>query len=341
LKGNLKRKPTLADEFIESNLGFVHKKQIMAAKQDLLEAKRFVLDESAALYVAEMITEYPRIIADAQDFAIPPFTKTWIEFPFTAFWETINKIPSDATADSQIGFLITGNRVRVVVGGKSSLDASLMPHEYYLWHPMTVEEELEFVQRVGTSRLQLDFLYWGEAVNKLIDEKDKEGLRALRENHRIHYEETDPERAKMVWDKIIMQSGGDLRNIIAVLLFLNRTREIQVVDAVPHARGMIKNKASTYLSYHKIGFKLNPEPLLKKLVPGEGTWRKLHDVRGHFCHDKRSREAGKLWCGHEWVEYEPLKWVCHQCYGKRWWRHEHKRGNEEKGLVMTEYQVTK
>jgi hypothetical protein len=184
-------------------------------------------------------------------------------------------------------------------------------------------------------------LYWGEAINKLYAEKDKEGLRALRQNHRIHFPEKNPETAKMLWDKIVMQSGGDLRNIIAILLFLNRTREIQVVDAVPHARGMIKNKASTYLSYNKITIKLNPGPLIKKLVPGEGTWRKLHDVRGHFCHDKRAREAGHLWCSHEWIEFEPLKWSCERCNGKRWWRNEHKRGHDEKGIVISEYEVTK
>lgn len=337
----MKRTPTLADQFIQTKLDGFYKNQTKAAQQDILEAKRFILDEQAALYVADMIKEYPRIIADAQDFAIPPFTKTWIEFPFAPFWESINGLESDDNADGTMGFLITGNRVRVIVGGKTHTDGMLMPHEYHLWNPMSIDEELDLVHKVNTSRIQLDMLYWGEAINKLYAEKDKEGLRALRENHRIHFPEKDPETASMLWDRVIMKSGGDLRNIIAILLFLNRTREIQIVDAVPHARGIIKNKASTYLSYNKITIKLNPAPLLKKLVPGEGIWRKLHDVRGHFCHDKRAREAGHLWCTHEWIEFEPLKWSCERCNGKRWWRNEHKRGSDEKGIVISEYNVVK
>lgn len=338
----MKRKPILADEFLQSKPEGFNKQKALATKQDLIEAKRFVMDEEAALYVADMIKEMPRVIADAQDFAIPPFTKTWIEFPFVSFWEAINGMPSAKDADTQMGFLITGNRVRVIVGRNySGGNAILLPHEYHLWAPMTVEEEIELVQRVGISRIQLDYIYWGEAVNKLIVEKDREGLYALRENHRIHFPEQNIEKAQILWREVIMQSGGDLRNIIAILLFLNRTREVQIVNSVPHARGMIKNKASTFLSHHVITLKLNPKPLLKKLVPGEGTWRRLHDVRGHFCHDKRAREAGHLWCSHDWVENEPLKWSCERCHGKRWWRHEHKRGHEEKGLITSEYKVKK
>lgn len=335
----MKRVPTLADEFVHAKIDGLYKQKTQAARQDLLEAKRFILDEQAALYIADMIKEYPRIVADAQDFAIPPFAKTWIEFPFAPFWETINERTSDKDSDNKMGLLITGNRVRIIVGGKTQTEGMLMPHEYHLWNPMSVEEELELVQRVGVSRIQLDMLYWGEAINKLYEEKDKEGLRALRNNHRIHFVEKESEKAIMIWDKIILQSGGDLRNIIAILLFLNRTREIQTIDAVPHARGMIKNKASNYLSYNKITLKLNPSPLIKKLIPGEGTWRKLHDVRGHFCHDKRAREAGHLWCSHEWIECEPLKWTCERCQGKRWWRSEHQRGNDEKGVIISEYKV--
>lgn len=335
----MKRKPTLADELLQSKSITFNKHMLQPAKNDLLEAKRFILDDQAALYIAEMIKEVPRIIADAQDFAIPPFAKTWIEFPFLSFWEEINGFPPDDTADAKMGFLITGNRVRIVVGGRDEGTAILMPHEYHLWHPMSLEEELRFVQKMGVSRMQLDHLFWGEAANRLTQEKDKEGLRALRENHRLHYIPQNTPADHQIWDQVILKSAGDLRNIIAILLFLNRTREIQIVDAVPHARGMIKNKASTYLSHSKITLKLNPGPLLKKLVPGEGTWRKLHDVRGHFCHDKRAREAGHLWCSHEWIEFEPLKWTCERCNGKRWWRNEHKRGNDEKGVIISEYKV--
>jgi hypothetical protein len=66
-------------------------------------------------------------------------------------------------------------------------------------------------------------------------------------------------------------------------------------------------------------------------VAHSGITKRLHDVRGHFCHDKRARQTGEQWCGHDWVEYEPLRWKCERCGGKRWWRNEHQRGDVEKG----------
>ena len=47
--------------------------------------------------------------------------------------------------------------------------------------------------------------------------------------------------------------------------------------------------------------------------------------------------------GDWWTEYEPLRWKCQTCGGKRWWRREHTRGSfAEAGAVgVQEYAVTR
>lgn len=346
-----KRQPRLCDLLLSTPpMSVLPKAFVESTMQGVREAKRFVLDDEAALLVAEMIRDMPRVIADAQDFAIPPFTKMWIEFPFKRFWETITGRAADIDTDTQIGFLIMGTIVREVMMADGEYPEAglvgIMPLEYHLHHPLSFEEELAFCARVGTSRGQLDYLFWGESALQFYDPQtapvadNKEALKSLRRNHGFHMYPMKPGIPdRVIWDQVIMRSGGSLRNLIAILLFLNRTRDMQVVVDVPHQQTMIGRKPGVLLRHSVIRLSLSPKPRLLTLVPGQGLWRRMHDVRGHFCHNARAREAGHLWCAHEWEETAPLHWHCIKCDGQRWWRKEHKRGHEDKGLVTSEYDV--
>lgn len=332
-----KREPLLCDKLLLTGMDLVGKNFLESTKQNVREAKRFVLNKEATIFIAEMLRDMPRIIADAQDFAIPPFHKTWVEFPFLDFWRVINGREPDADADAKIGFLFVGNTVRVVTGGQDEdKEALVLPVEYHLWKPLSLEDEIKCVKDWGTSRGMLDYVFWGESVNHFRDDPDKEGLRALRNNHSMYIPDAAMSK-DMLFDRIIMRSAGDLRNIIAMLLFLNRTRDLQSSREVPHQQAMRGGKPGVLLKHSVITLKLNPGERLQNLVAGHSVWKRLHDVRGHFCHNKVARESS---CMHaEWVEYEPLKWKCEKCGGLRWWRKEHKRGHEEKGLVTSEYRV--
>lgn len=184
-------------------------------------------------------------------------------------------------------------------------------------------------------------------------EWDRAGLRALRANHTVRIAPTVPGRTT-VYDlandprsSLINGSGGDLRNIVALLLFLNRTANIQVQSEMPHGEGFISGKLKPLLSHRVIKIKLDPQPRFMRLCAGLGVKRRLHDVRGCFCHDKVAREGCPHGEEHEgdfgdwWEEYEPLRWRCTHCGGKRWWRHEHKRGHGQLGETIQRYEVTK
>jgi hypothetical protein len=336
----LKRKPTLADMFLATSkkhelfLPHFHETTV----DNLRQAHRFVIDDEAIRYIGEMIRDMPRIIADAQDFAIPPFQKTWIEFNARLLFRTITGIEPDPNGDENLGYLIVGPVVRVIAGMDDGTHSpEVLPLQYKMFQPWSLDEELKFSATTRISRLNLDAMFWGSTAGMFLNERDKVGLRALRENHSMelcckdHYKEH-------IMDQLAVGQAGDLRNVIAILLFLNRMNNDIYERHVPLAQTVIRARTAPLLKHTVITIKLNPIPKLRKLCAGEGVWRRLHDVRGHYCHNKEARYSG---CMHEWEETRPLHWECTlKCGGMRWWRHEHKRGHEEKGIVTSEYKVT-
>jgi hypothetical protein len=344
----LKRQPLLADLFLASKkIAGIPNQFWDTTRENLMMAKRFVLDEDAARYCAEMVRRAPRIIADAQDFALRPFEQMWIEFPFRVYWEEMHKKAADATSDERLGYLFIGPIVRVIteahqpvpVPGGFSSKTMVSPLQYHLNQPWSFETQIKMAEKYGTSRLGFDALYWGSAYNQFVREQDMAGLHSLRENHSFSIEWTG-ETLINTFHELSNGSAGDLKNIIALLLFLNRTSKTQTIRELPPERRMIHAKPSVLLRHSVITLKVNPVPKLLKLAAGEGVFRRLHDVRGHFCHNEQARTAE---CEHEWREIDGhhlLQWRCTSCQGMRWWRKQHRRGHEELGRVTSTYQVT-
>lgn len=362
----MKREPTLADRILGSDIDIhmIAGKYHQSRLDSLRMAKRFVLDTAAVRYMAKMLLTSPRIVADAGDYAIPAFDRMWVEFPARPFFEALG-YATDDTSDTQIGYLYHGPLVNSFAATDEGIPL-MSPVEYLLHHPMTMEQELAIAESLGTSRVGLDFWFWGDSaraftggrreVNTEIDTWDTEGMRVLRDSHTARLCPFHPDfleaRRKHnekppILSSLIQGSGGDLRNAVALLLFLNRTADIQYQVDVPMGRGIFRRRVRPLLPYRTVTLKLDPGPRLVKLSAGLGIKRRLHDVRGHFCHDQVARagcphgqEYQGDW-GEWWVETDVLSWTCQRCHGKRWWRKEHKRGDSKLGEVGHEYQVTR
>lgn len=375
----MKRQPLLIDQLLASKdwqetYDRSFRERVI---EGLYMAKRFVLDQQAAEYIGQMMRKMPRIIADAQDFAIPPFQRMWIEYPARTLFKAVTGAESSADSDVTVGYLFDGPLVRVaMLGEKPSGPPGVMPIEYVMNRPFTVREEMRLAEKLGFSRALLDVFYWGDSfkylreemqeklhstdfleqdeARKLTDEdlrfvtgqldgaeSARQALRALRATHSFRLVPT-PNRAvsdRDIWDFVSEGSAGDLRNIIGILLFLNRTQDIQYVRDVGFAGAMVNRKPTRLLPHKVISLKVDPMPRLKRLCVGEGITRRLHDVRGHFCHNEVARTSG---CQHpDWEEFKPLHWRCPQCRGVRWWRKEHHRGKLERGVVSASYAVTR
>ena len=342
-----KRDRLAADVFLAKTKGgyLINKKTLAHTKDVLRTAKRFVLDEEASRYAGEMIRAVPKAIVHAQEFALQPFKQMYVEFDAQALWQAVNPDHMmDPGGDGRVGFLYDDGRVYVIAGlwkndGQhiKKDEAVLLPISYRLFKPMTFEEEMYFAELAGVSRLGIDAFFWGSAINDI----DKEEWRSFREHHSLRLE-FDPvaaeEYVRVTTQTLFHECLGDLRNIIALLLFLNRTSKTRIEDHVPVRYSMIGTKPSALLSHSVIHFNLNPKPLFLESWGTGSAWRREHDVRGHFCHNKEAREG---FCRHEWSEYDVNHWRCMKCAGMKWWRKEHKRGHKDKGSMMTTYEVHK
>jgi hypothetical protein len=352
-----KREPLLADKFLalgyhpEDTSGVVTKAFWQTTCSNLKLAKHFVFDRQATEYCAALLKQEPRIVADAQDFAIPPFERTYIEIDFTAWYRVLAGREPDGHADIRMGYLIVKNEVRCL--SESLEGVGLSPISYRLNEPFTLEEEVKLCRQLQISRSKLDLFFWAESAFTFtrvenvdgrreahVDhEWQKEGLRSLRANHGFAFNLPPHRSLPKIWDRFYESSAGDLRNIIGLLLFLNRTSKTRYETEAPLLPGRwIGCKQATLLRHRVISFSVNPVPRLLKLAAGESIRRRLHDVRGHLCHNEVARTNLH---DHEWEESEEnhLRWSC-SCGGLRWWRKPHMRGHEERGLVTSEYRVT-
>lgn len=388
----VKREPLLVDKWLADSETIGTRKFTETTKDSLRLAKRFVLDDQATRYCAEVIREAPRIIADAQDFAIPPYHRTYIEFPFKTWFRGITGREPDGTSDDRVGYLFVGNTLRVLVSTDKGVNADrplLYPLEYELWRPWSDDEQLAAMKLYDVNPVSMDIFFWGESAlrylpgewvtnqtfdvdtekachasetghvvhvlknikdrfgekefNEHAGEWDAAGLRSLRENHRFTMvlRDKDKGREPEFWKILCQGSSGELRNAIALLLFLNRTQKIRVEREEPMLTNrMYKRRLIPLLKHRVITLHVDPKPRLLKLVAGEGIRRRLHDVRGHFCHNRIARESHHE---HEWIEAQEghmseMQWYC-ECGALRWWRHEHQRGAIQQGIVNAEYKV--
>jgi hypothetical protein len=356
LQVTIKRQPLMADLLLSrkpQNFPAVRREQ-ERIRNYLLGAKRFVLDFDGVAYAAEIIRRNPQMIAKNVEFAIPPFPSMYVEFSFLVFYKELTGREPDRMADATMGYLIHGPHVFVITNGRGETDPVIMPWYYHLNKTWTLQEEINASELMGTSRGGLDAFFWGESLNILSEDE----RRVFRANHSMWMlpvadggkEESALTVLRKLWANVYDTSAGDLRNITALLLLLNRSGNVRYdLPMGPH-RAMIRNKPRAFLSHSVVKFKLNPVKRVLQGGRGLGAWRREHDVRGHWCRDKyaRAAEEPKQSCAkdkfdeptHDWHEYDVNEYACVKCKGKRWWRKSCKRGTREKGVVRTIYEVT-
>jgi hypothetical protein len=346
MNSKVKREPLLCDLYLasapKSKKGLAYTDEgwriVKGLGDQLLEAKRFVLDDTASMYLGEMIRDVPEAVAYGQQFAIPPFKKMWIEFPYEPFFKVVAEGSLDSTSDNRIGYLFLGNRIYVLAQGRASGSAAVMPLCYLLNEPFDLKTELKFCGDVGVSRLSIDHFFWGRSSQVL----EPEASRSLRANHSIKcfFDQSSSINSVKAFRTISSGSAGDLRNALALLILLNRTSKLQIHYDIGPDRVVLKGKVRALLRHSKVVLKMNPVPRFKRIAKGPVSfWKRLHDVRGHFCLNREAREAESAGHLHDWVEQGYRKWRCMGCPGLKWWRKEHQRGHKEKGTVVTDYEV--
>jgi hypothetical protein len=142
------------------------------------------------------------------------------------------------------------------------------------------------------------------------------------------------------------QSRGELRNIITMLLLLNEPSVAQYLAETPKYKTFHRGKSTSYFAHTVVTINLEQAREYIR-TNGFGSQKRRHQVRGHYCLNFDAHEYEKIGCVHNWqVDFHrdddpdnPNHWVCATCGGKRWWRHEHVRGDATIGYVQKTYNV--
>lgn len=326
-------------------------------------AHRFVFDKAASRTMARVGRDMPDLIAEQMRFAVAPFEPTWIEIDGEEHYRTLTGQQPDFTADARIGYLISHNLVRCFALGFLDMDgqrpprdrAGMAPLAYKLNTPWPEHDQRQFCAKWGLTAHLLDAAFWGSsAANPIVAEPGARYRSVLRHAHTPVV--LPSSRGDLVVHKpdgirrMLIDSAGELRMILAALLLLNRPARPPVYSAVQPGRGWIGNKHRPYLSHSVVTLDLSEGPVLRPVFEGQGvgTKKRHHAVRHHYAHHWGERARG---CVHDWerhaeypaaVESDPerhCRWTCKRCETLRWRRQAHSRGTAAEGLVLTSYEV--
>jgi len=383
-----KRRPTLADRFIARKYSdwerAVHPKTIDQLKRSARNARRFVLTEDATRRIGEVITTIPDLLIREHQFARAPYDLTWIEFPSHVLWEMFRaRHPAAYTSagiwgdpeasDHTIGYLIDHERVNIICGGTVADPDTLpniLPIQYRLHTEWDAADQTEYARRAGLIPPEdLEMYLWGSTWvdlkkatrDELINRNTAEFLPVNPLHHNAQRWLDDGEMRDAVRGSV-----GELRNIIALLLVMNRPSLTRYVRTFPNSRGFYKGKILPFLAHTTVTMDLDARPTLQLIgtPAGEEVSRRRHEVKGHYKHDQTSRQYSRIaGCIHEyqpthgpkedWAPWPdapigmpgepgvPRNWVCSECGGKRWWQKDSERGTAEKGFLAHDgYDVT-
>lgn len=351
-----KREPLLADLFLASDVmnEFAHALKpgfLSNVRNALYQAKRFVLDEKATEYIAEVVATAPETIAMAQDFALLPFPVMYIELPdFRKWYRQTNGFDAMTDSDQKVGYLFIGPRAYSLgLTAESNRDWApgpakpvVVPIEYRLNEPFRPGERESMAHLMAIEPEALEMVFWGSSYDTVAKTQWADSLigrHSMDSMLRPEALKTFNRETRMFF---AMSNAGDLRNMLAFLLFLNRTSQCTYMNEVPMGRQMIRNKPRTLLSHSVVTIDVAKAPSVRRVFIGVsgGSWKREHDVRGHFCVGKTARESHLCNGLHDWQEYDVNQWKCTQCGGLKWWRKDCRRGTKNKGRVHTTYEVT-
>ena len=150
-------------------------------------------------------------------------------------------------------------------------------------------------------------------------------------------------------DALELLTQSTLRNIVAVLLLLNRPSVVTFGETAPRRRGLLKGREAVYMEHTTVSIDVDPAPVLRRLgTPAEAaTPKRRHEVRRTWCHDAPYRAGTERGCVHAWAPHPDhdaaagTNWLCGGCGGHRWQREAHMRGDATRGFVAKDYVVKK
>ena len=318
------------------------------------KARRFVFDEEASAFAGRFIRDFGPALLENLQFAIPPFENCYIEYHLDTLLDTIRlrktdelqvepfvkdgvffgRVPKkNADVDERIGHLILNNSVVTFVENSKG-DASL--------YPVAVRLHAETYSRGAFSADLEDDKFRKMAYTLGSTCRD---LRRVREEtlrrwlHTIDIFTGAAFRPLLEKDGLRDGGNGTVRNLVALLLILNRQRDYGTGIKQVAPKGVIyKGKRRVYMAHSLVTLTTEDYGRITRSFAAGGHHEspRRHQVRGFFRHYHKVRG-----CEHAFIEDDqPLHWTCQHCGTIRVWIRDHERGDASKGYTTKEYAVT-
>ena len=352
----------IIDNAIARGHGHTYHKHLSRAQWERMvnarrRAESFVFSTAACALMGRFANECGDLILRHRQFAVPPFSDTYIELDINAFIQQFpkNHFPTgrpEKGLDHRIGYLISGERLYVVVeggeGSPATTGAEFMPlyftmappGEHARWdrpefgRPITIRLD-STPEEHSTQEWNLLVTGLGSTVRRIHDEEERQSL--LHE-FMPHWQGDTRGIHQKALDMILQGASGEIRNVWTALLWLNRPVHTSIVN-VPASRRISRGRLVTYKAHRTVEIDLHKHRSIRRAFvhSGERVSPRRHRVRGAFHHS-----GGAFACSHDW----PLRpdvdghWKCQRCGRLRWWVKDHVRGDATKGWVEHDYAVT-
>lgn len=327
-----------------------------AAREEFIatarRAERFVFSDEASGLLGRFALECGDLVLHHRQFAIPPYDTMYVEFGKPFFDAFYSLYPKGGT-DTNVGYLLSGKRIYITARGvdkKTGVSADLMPF-YYTWSlpgedasfdPKTRGYSLELTGESGAwNKLAVAY---GSSQMKITDEDERQQLLKQVQPHIFadYYKGTlsliDGYDAGRMIQNILATGAGDVRNVWAALLWLNRPTHT-IISNQPAGRRFFRGKQVAYKSHRTVEIDLHKFRSIRRAftLSGERLSPRRHKVRGFFAH-----KHGNAGCSHDWplLPDENMHWTCQRCSRVRWWVKDHVRGDATRGWVDHDYEVT-
>lgn len=356
----LKAYPFIIDDVLTSRPAFVDRARFEQITTIGKRAERFLFSPAASGLIGRFCVDCGDLIMGHRQFARPPYSEMYIEFQ-QPFLDALPKTVTDpvtgetrtaAVGDERIGYLISGARIYVFYQGTYEDGTSTgMSSVFWTWAAPGSRAIYETPERGRPISFTGPTAEWnhlaiilGSAMHKLKDEDMRESILAEAHPHVFP-------GAEYLWRKVggqdyihrtlqerLQGTGGDIRNIWAALLWLNRPAHTLITNQ-PAGRRFLKGKQVAFRQHRVVEIDLHKHRSIRRAftLSGERLSPINHRVRGAFHHS-----GGQFSCSHEWPLMPDVDghWKCHKCGRLRWWVREHRRGDRSRGTIEHTYGVT-
>ena len=302
----------------------------------LAKARRFVFDKEASVFAGAFIRDFGPTLLNNLQFAIPPFECCYIEYHLDALLNTIGKREispeDDGARDERVGHLIDYGYVYSFVEDSKGAAS---------FYPVLMNMRAEtYTRGLFSSDIEDDkFKKMTYTLGSTSDDVKRTSMETMRQwLHTIDFSTPHKFCELLAQDDLRDGGNGTVRNLVALLLILNRQRERVTLTQVPPKGVIYKGKRRVYMAHSLVALTTEDYgAITRSFTPASHHESpRRHEVRGFFRHLHRVRG-----CEHNFLEDDrPGHWTCQHCGTVRVWVHSHLRGDASKGFVTKEYIVT-